>query len=144
VAFIPSAFREKVECSDSLFASAGDQMKKCLLVIGLWTLLIAPLPAQSQGKNARSVKLVTQKAFFNNIRKMCGQRFEGVTEFPQNADHPMVGKKLLMFVESCTEKEIRIPFHVGDDKSRTWILTFGEQGLLFKQITVIPMAHPIR
>jgi hypothetical protein len=27
---------------------------------------------------------------------------------------------------------IRIPFHVGEDKSRTWILTLTDAGLLFK------------
>ena len=63
---------------------------------------------------------------------MCGQRFEGATQFPQNADHPLAGKRLIMSVESCGEGELRIPFHVGEDKSRTWILTLTEKGLLFK------------
>ena len=37
-----------------------------------------------------------------------------------------------MSIGPCGPKEIRIPFQVGDDKSRTWILTLGENGLLFK------------
>lgn len=83
-------------------------------------------------QSARSGKLVTQKAFFNNLKKMCGQRFEGSTDFPLNADHPMVGKKLIMAVGPCSQNEIRIPFQVGEDKSRTWIFTWGAKGLLFK------------
>ena len=105
-------------------------MKKHFLVI---VLLLITLTSFAQGQEAgRSTKLVTQKAFFNNLQKMCGQKFEGETDFPQNADHPMVGKKLLMSVGPCSENEIRVPFQVGDDKSRTWILTFGPRGLLFK------------
>jgi hypothetical protein len=74
----------------------------------------------------------TQRAFFENLKKMCGQRFEGETKFPLDPDHPMAGKRLLMSVESCSQSELRIPFQVGEDKSRTWILTLTEKGLLFK------------
>lgn len=74
----------------------------------------------------------THKTFFQNLTKLCGQRFEGETEFPTDPNHPLAGKKLVMIVESCNEKEIRIPFHVGEDKSRTWILTLTDKGLLFK------------
>lgn len=107
-------------------------MKKYFLGIVLLILVFAPLRTQSRETSTRSPQQETQKAFFKNLRKMCGKRFEGKTDFPKNADHPMVGKKLVMFVESCTKEEIRIPFQVGDDKSRTWILTLGEKGLLFK------------
>lgn len=105
-------------------------------VVGLLLLLLVLLglahSRQAKQGSTRSARLVSQKAFFNNLMKMCGQRFEGVTDFPQNADHPMVGKKLIMSVGPCSQNEIRVPFQVGDDKSRTWILTFGVKGLLFK------------
>lgn len=93
-----------------------------------FTLLWIPskdVSAQTNGLNA-------QKTFFENLKKMCGQRFEGATGFPQTEDHPLVGKRLVMIVESCGERELRIPFHVGEDKSRTWILTMTDKGLLFK------------
>lgn len=74
----------------------------------------------------------SQKAFFQNVKKLCGQSFEGTTTLPQNPDHPLVGKKLMITIGSCRDKEIRIPFQVGEDKSRTWILRLDEKGLLFK------------
>lgn len=77
-------------------------------------------------------KTKSHKAFFQNLAKLCGQRFEGHTEFPPDPNHPLAGKKLVMVVESCSKDEIRIPFHVGEDKSRTWILTLTDKGLLFK------------
>jgi hypothetical protein len=74
----------------------------------------------------------SQTAFFENLRRQCGKTFTGETDFPTNADHPMVGKKLTITIGPCTAKEIRVPFQVGDDKSRTWLLTLDEKGLLLK------------
>ncbi|MBA3607433.1 MAG: hypothetical protein H0W43_02800 [Chthoniobacterales bacterium] len=83
-----------------------------------------PLPAAES--------LLAQKGFFENLRELCGRSFSGATEFPQNADDPMVGKKLTMSVAKCSETEIRISLQVGEDKSRTWILTQTEKGLRLK------------
>ena len=105
-------------------------MKKTILVITL--LSIALLSIGTIETDAQMPSSKAQKVFFKKLRKMCGRQFEGATEFPTNADHALVGKKLLMKVETCTDKEIRIPFQVGEDKSRTWIITLNDKGLLFK------------
>lgn len=94
----------------------------------LFVLLLLPA---SVGTAARQVS-ESQTAFFQNIKKLCGQRFEGATEFPADPDHPLAGKKLVITVDSCSDTEIRIPFHVGEDRSRTWILRLDKEGLLFK------------
>ncbi|HZI20040.1 MAG TPA: hypothetical protein VEY09_15755 [Pyrinomonadaceae bacterium] len=74
-----------------------------------------------------------QRAFFDNLKKLCGQKFEGSTAFPtDDPGHPMAGKRLVMHVETCREGEVRIPFRVGEDRSRTWVLTMTDAGLLFK------------
>ena len=71
--------------------------------------------------------------FFQNVRKLCGQRFEGATEFPRDdPNHPLAGKKLIISIEQCSEDEIRIPLQAGEDKSRTWILTLHGNRLLLK------------
>jgi hypothetical protein len=100
---------------------------KSLVVLAVIVLLLA---SSFEHGNARQTD--TQKAFFKNLKKMCGQQFEGETTFPLDVDHPMAGKKLVMSVASCGKQELRIPFQVGEDKSRTWILTLTEKGLLFK------------
>ena len=81
---------------------------------------------------ARSTQTDAQKAFFQNLKKLCGQRFEGQTIFPTDPAHPLVGKKLVISFSTCSDKEIRIPFQVDEDKSRTWVLTLTDQGLLLK------------
>lgn len=90
--------------------------------------LVSASAEADEGADARK----TQKLFFDNVKKLCGERFEGVTEFPQDPTHDFAGKKLVIHVETCSDNEIRIPFRVGEDKSRTWILTLSDKGLLLK------------
>lgn len=60
--------------------------------------------------------------FWDTLKKHCGKSYEGEIMTPSEND-PFTGKKLIMHVVDCGEDFIHIPFFVGDDKSRTWILT---------------------
>ncbi len=60
--------------------------------------------------------------FWNALKEHCGKAYQGFLEFPIE-DEDFGGKKLVMHLRSCADDEIKIPFYVGDDKSRTWILT---------------------
>ena len=44
----------------------------------------------------------------------------------------MAGKRLVMHVRQCGATEIRIPFHVGEDRSRTGVVTRTATGLRLK------------
>ena len=93
-------------------------------VASLWELCAAP-PAPAEASAAA--------LFFQNVRKLCGQRFDGATEFPRDdPSHALAGKKLTISIEQCSDNEIRIPLQAGEDKSRTWILTLREGRLLLK------------
>ena len=74
-------------------------------------------------------------AFMANLEALCGQAFAGKviadTPAPTGAD-PFAGKPLVMHVRECSDDEVRIPFHVGDDRSRTWVLTRTDSGLRLK------------
>jgi len=60
--------------------------------------------------------------FWEKLKGYCGKSFEG--QLKEGMSHPdFSGKKMVMHVRSCEENRIRIPFFVGDDKSRTWVLT---------------------
>ena len=107
-------------------------MKRHILVIALLCATVMHLWNPSKDASTASTQAETQRAFFENLKKLCGQQFEGETVFPHDKNHPLAGKRLVMSVETCREKEIRIPFHVGEDKSRTWVLTLTAEGLLFK------------
>jgi len=64
--------------------------------------------------------------FWQILSSYCGQSFEGeVITAPAN-DTTFAGKKLVMHVRSCEPGRIRIPFHVGENYSRTWVLTLHD------------------
>jgi hypothetical protein len=69
--------------------------------------------------------------FWNQLKTLCGKSFEGQLILPEN-DKDFGGKRLVMHVRSCEENRIRIPFFVGDDKSRTWILTYSDSRIQLK------------
>ena len=61
--------------------------------------------------------------FFERLAALCGQAFEGrIVSPPVEADRDFAGRRLAMQVRDCSENEIRIPFRVGADSSRTWVI----------------------
>jgi len=73
-----------------------------------------------------------QKTFTNMLAAHCGKSFSGQTIFPSDGTDPFAGKALVMQIQSCNDTEIRIPFSVGKDRSRTWVLTKTAKGLQLK------------
>lgn len=70
-------------------------------------------------------------AFLQALRALCGRAFEGQLVDPQPVDSAMVGRRLIMHVRACGDT-VRIPFHVGDDRSRTWVFTRTALGVRLK------------
>lgn len=63
------------------------------------------------------------RIFWNTLKSYCGKAFEGeVIKAPENDDFR--GKKLVMHLLSCSDNEIFIPFNVGENRSRTWVLRY--------------------
>ncbi|HEY4582439.1 MAG TPA: hypothetical protein VIG88_06180 [Lysobacter sp.] len=74
-------------------------------------------------------------AFFQRLSSLCGRAFEGrvVVDTPTaTGPDPFSQGPLLMHVRECTADTLRIPFHVGADRSRTWVVTRTAQGLRLK------------
>ncbi len=67
------------------------------------------------------------------LRPLCGQAFAGrLTEGTEASDAAIGKERLVMHVRSCTAGEIRVPFHVGENRSRTWVLTRTQSGVRLK------------
>ena len=71
-------------------------------------------------------------AFWASLNTLCGTSYEGRVVEDSSQDSTFANSRLVMHVRSCSDTEIRIPFHVGDDRSRTWVLTRTENGLRLK------------
>lgn len=99
-------------------------MPRRLLHILTLALLAACAPATPE--------LGPQDKFWQGINALCGQAFAGTVVEAPPGDTSFANHELVMHVRSCQEREIRIPFHVGADRSRTWVLSRTETGLRLK------------
>lgn len=72
------------------------------------------------------------KIFLEQFQSLAGKYFEGEIVEGGKAGDGFTGKKLLMQVMSYDDREVKIPFYVGEDKSRTWILSYSNNVLTLK------------
>ncbi|MCC2616843.1 hypothetical protein LJ739_11375 [Aestuariibacter halophilus] len=103
-------------------------MKKHLSVIPLTSALLTTSLASAPAVAAHT----PQEAFFEQLRTLCGRAFAGEIVENTPAGGSFEGKRLIMHVRRCSDKQLHIPFHVGDDASRTWIITRNDAGLVLK------------
>jgi len=89
---------------------------KCVIFL---CLIATGISAQSTQNNNPA------KQFWDTLQSHCGKAYEGILILPKE-DKAFGGKKLIMHVRSCSDTVIKIPFFVGEDKSRTWILTYKD------------------
>lgn len=74
----------------------------------------------------------SQDAFFASLSALCGQRFEGRVTTTDAADADFRAQRLVMHVRDCSADEVRIPFAVGENRTRTWVITRTGSGLRLK------------
>lgn len=72
------------------------------------------------------------EAFWTNLQALCGQAFEGELVKSPEGEDGFAGKRLVMHVRECGEDRVRVPFVVGEDYSRTWVLTRKGDRVEFK------------
>ncbi len=61
-------------------------------------------------------------AFEAAIAPLCGKAFEGRIVTTDAADDDWRAQRVVMHVRSCDPRFITVPLHVGEDRSRTWVL----------------------
>jgi hypothetical protein len=70
--------------------------------------------------------------FWQRLEALCGKSFQGAVTHAPAGDTAFANKTLIMEVRKCGNNAIRIPFHVGYNRSRTWVLTKQENRILLK------------
>ncbi|REL28951.1 hypothetical protein DXX93_14010 [Thalassotalea euphylliae] len=83
-------------------------------------------------QEAPLVSTASHDAFFDAIAAYCGQAFAGKVTSDIGGNNTFNDKKLVMHVRKCAEHQLQIPFHIGDDASRTWLITKTGSGLSLK------------
>lgn len=70
-----------------------------------------------------------KQAFFENLKSFCGQSYSGEVVYPDTPPQGFTDPLVAHFTH-CEENEIHIPFHVGENESRTWMLELIDNDVL--------------
>src|SRR5690349_15285487 len=68
--------------------------------------------------------------FWELLKQHCGKAYEG--QVTQGMTDAFKNGPLVMHVRLCGDTLIKIPFFVGEDKSRTWVLKLKNDRILLK------------
>ena len=104
---------------------------KFAIIISLAAVTFSAQPAMAQ-LPADTIQFENQEVFFDRLTSLCGARFEGESVFPDDPGDAFRDQLLVAVIDSCSADEIRIPFLVGEDHSRTWVLKKTAKGLQLK------------
>jgi hypothetical protein len=92
----------------------------------------ADVPQPEEEPTAAESAVDPQEVFWASLESLCGQAFEGTVTESVPPDESFETQTLVMHVRGCEESELRIPFFVGEDRSRTWVVTPTGAGLRLK------------
>ena len=70
--------------------------------------------------------------FWDELKKLCGKAFAGSIVADTSPNPDFTGKAMVMHVRSCEADRISIPFFVGENRSRTWMLTKNGSRIVLK------------
>jgi hypothetical protein len=73
-----------------------------------------------------------QREFWDRLQSLCGRAFQGRLTESNASDSVFARSTVVMHVRECSPTEVRVPLHVGDDRSRTWVLSPVGGGLRLK------------
>jgi hypothetical protein len=73
-----------------------------------------------------------QTLFWQRLWALCGQSYAGRVVSDDPVDRDMAASRLVIHVDTCTPEAVRIAFHVGADRSRTWTIGRTATGLRLK------------
>ncbi|EKE81451.1 hypothetical protein A10D4_10251 [Idiomarina xiamenensis 10-D-4] len=97
-----------------------------ILCIGLSAMLLSAC----QPKNT------PQDHFMTQLAKHCGKAYVGQVVSDNLQDTAWASSRIIMHVRNCSAQQIEIPLHVGDDRSRTWVITRLDDQLSLQHVHV--------
>ncbi|MGY8985979.1 MAG: hypothetical protein ACKVIX_05030 [Sphingomonadales bacterium] len=77
--------------------------------------------------NLFGTSVMTQESnsdkFFDQVNALCGQAFSGGVDHDISNVSRYSDQKLILHIRDCSDSQIKIPLHVGDNSSRILIFT---------------------
>lgn len=81
-------------------------------------------------------------AFFDNLASLCDGTVTGQVISDQAVDADWIGAVLIVGPVTCESDVIRMPLAVGEDRSRTWVVTRDGEALEFRHEHIEPDGSP--
>lgn len=101
--------------------------------ITLFALTVAIAACDTSSKDAELAEVSSPPVeFWSALTVLCGKAYGGRVAESVPPDTVMSRQPLVMHVRECSTDTIRIPFHVGENRSRTWVITRTASGLRLK------------
>lgn len=117
--------------------STSDLLPKPLLTVGLGLFMMSIAGCQPAAESAPTqpaqAVASAQQAFMQQFSAYCGQAFVGQVMVDDSND-PVWQVPIVMHIRDCAPNEVKIPLHVGDDRSRTWVISTTATGLQLQHI----------
>ncbi|MEM1205041.1 MAG: hypothetical protein AAGN66_17555 [Acidobacteriota bacterium] len=67
--------------------------------------------------------------WWSELTALCGNAYAGALVSADEVDADFADQSMTFHVRRCTSDRLEVPFHVGEDRSRTWVLTRTDAGL---------------
>ena len=90
------------------------------------------LPNTTIAEGSLSKNTTPADAFFERLQTLCGKAFKGEITVDTPNTGTFADQALVMHVRECSDSVIRIPFHIGENRSRTWVVEKTLNGLSLK------------
>jgi len=114
---------------------AGARLPSAPLVIVLFALLAgcaAPPQNHERTSSAPAPAAGAGQEFWQAIRPYCGQAFAGELVSARPGDDSFRNMEVKIHIKRCRDSELMIPLQVGEDRSRTWVLSRHAWGVRLK------------
>lgn len=108
---------------------------KTIFSLAIIFFFAACVPSGNQtdsGNQSQNEVQNTQVQFLNNLGALCGFAYKGEELFRSPHGESWAEREMIMYVADCGTDHAFIPFHIDDDKSRTWMFTLVDGKLRFQ------------
>jgi hypothetical protein len=103
------------------------------------SLVVLACGAEQPAEDVRGAEIAAeqpgdpQQTWWDSMQELCGRAFAGeMVRYDEAMDTGWLNRDVIMHVRECSDDEIRIPLHVGENRSRTWVLTRTAEGIRLK------------
>jgi len=88
------------------------------------------------GLSGCNISTTPDEAFLKQLRAHCGEAFEGAITSEDPADDTWRNQQIIMHIHDCENDNIKIALHVGENRSRTWILRYEDTSESSKRLAL--------